>query len=260
MGVALWARIGPTGPFASLGGGFLLAVLSGAVGIFVLADDVSVRSGRMPGPWRPGVWAALLSVGIAQCVPAALLGAYCFRWLGHPRLAALPALLAAVAHVFVLPRLYPGVHLIVVCAAAVALAAALAEPTTTSVAAPGSGARARGRLGGLLRAVGRARLRLGGMLWAGSAAAGLASLVVEPGPEASTALVRSTSAVFAPWVLRLHDETFVDAPRLDANALPWYRDRRGEPARAPADTGGRLEGASPRVLLITIDCLRPPPR
>lgn len=229
----LWRRVGPPGVWAAL---LALGVLAGLLGVRLLTDDVSVRAGRLPNVLGVATWRWLLSVGISGVVPAAYGIAHLCRRVGAPRLAALGGLAVGVGHVFVLPHLYPGVHLFVVAAAGAALAVSLHHVDVSLL-----GDR-------------RPALRLGALGVA--TAAGVAGFAVPPDPETGTALVRATGAVLAPWALRWHDDTAADAPQLTPAEARWYRDRRAEPDRPPAGAPYAPQGGPPIVLLVTVDCLR----
>lgn len=229
----LWRRLGPTGLWPAL---LALGVLSALLGDRLLADDVSVRAGRMPNVLSVAVWRWLLCVSLSGVVPAAHGIAHLCRRLGLPWLSALGGLAVGVGHVFVLPHLYPGVHLFAVAAAGVALAGAFTRLDTPPLADR------------------RPALRLGAL--ALSAAAGVTGFAMPPDPETGTALVRATGAVLAPWALRLHDATVADAPQLTPAEAHWYRDRRAEPERPPAGPPFAPPGGPPIVLLVTVDCLR----
>lgn len=226
---AAWMRWGPRRAGWAHLAGWTVAT---AIGALTLPEDVAVLSDKL-AVWGPTVlYVGLLVVAVAAGIPAA-------AWFGRRSsrgrwrwiVAGAGAAAAAGNHFFV-PNDYPAMHLFVAWTAATAIAFSIAR------AAP----RARAIS---WRAVG-SRIALGAVCaWA---------VVAAPSNAVQLSLARSSSAVVAPWLARMHAPQASEVEAVSGFDPTWFRSRASHPPIAPGEYG--LLPHDGIVIVMVIDATR----
>ena len=207
-----------------------IAVVAFALGLHVLADDISVAAGRFPDAVpRPLAEASLVALITAPVTVAAFLAGGARAWWFRLALAGF-GLAVAVANDRVLIGDYPGVHFFGAWTSALLLAGGIAAPDATP--APG---------------------RVAQRLVAVAAVVAAAAVLVPPSNVVALELYKIPGTVLAPLLAELRSDEEASGAGVRSNDQ-WFKSRRDQPLVLPSKPS--VLPKDPVVLLLTVDCFR----